>query len=88
MNELLPTHPLFNVPPRAVARSLAHFDLLNDNFKDLRTPSSCQHDSDGNQYKNDCEKSSIESYMDVEGGVNTTEEEEAQISSVSSSISN
>lgn len=87
-NELLPTHPLFNVPPRAVARSLAHFELLNDNFKDFRNPSCCQHDTGEKQYKNDCEKSSIESYMEVEGVVSATEEEEAQISSVSSSISN
>ncbi|KAH8295222.1 hypothetical protein KR018_008869 [Drosophila ironensis] len=30
INELLPTHPLFNIPPKAVAAARSHFDNTND----------------------------------------------------------
>ncbi|XP_017102764.2 protein farnesyltransferase subunit beta [Drosophila bipectinata] len=30
INELLPTHPLFNIPPKSVAAARSHFDKCND----------------------------------------------------------
>ncbi|XP_053962471.1 protein farnesyltransferase subunit beta [Anastrepha ludens] len=90
VNELSPTHPLFNVPPRAVACSLAHFEQLNQKFNENTRASSTQHDStpSGDEDSIDRETASSVSPMETEEGINGTEEEEAPISSVSSSISN
>ncbi|CAD6991177.1 protein farnesyltransferase subunit beta [Ceratitis capitata] len=91
VNELLPTHPLFNVPPRAVALSLGHFEQLNQNYKDSKIPLNTQQNSAPNCGKNsnDCEKSSTECCMETDNGINNAEDdEEARVSSVSSSISN
>lgn len=41
-NELLPTHPMFNIPPKAVWKSLVHFKDntwdMYDGFADARAP--------------------------------------------------
>ncbi|XP_034660048.1 protein farnesyltransferase subunit beta [Drosophila subobscura] len=37
INELLPTHPLFNIPPKSVAAAISHFNNSNDT--DFASPS-------------------------------------------------
>ncbi|XP_017469118.1 PREDICTED: protein farnesyltransferase subunit beta [Rhagoletis zephyria] len=91
VNELSPTHPLFNVPPRAVASSLAHFEQLNQKCKDDTNACRSQHDSppSGDEDSNEREIASSVNPMQTEEGVNgTEEEEEGPVSSLSSSISN
>ncbi|XP_067615412.1 protein farnesyltransferase subunit beta [Eurosta solidaginis] len=91
VNELLPTHPLFNVPPRAVALSLAHFEQLNIKSKvGTRSPSSKYESTPSDDEDSiDQEITSSASPMEAEDGLNGTEgEDDVPISSVSSSISN